>query len=67
MIDPEVFVISGGISARPELLAAMRAEMPAVVEAYQVFGGIPTPQVKVAELGNDANLAGAVQEAMRLR
>ena len=67
VIDPEVFVISGGISARPELLAAMRAEMPAAVEAYKVFGGIPEPQVKAAELGNDANLAGAVQEAMRLR
>ena len=67
VIDPEVFVISGGISARPELLAAMRAEMPAVVEAYKSFGGIPEPQVKAAELGNDANLAGAVQEAMRLR
>ncbi len=66
VIDPEVFVISGGISARPELLAALRAEMPAVVEAYQAFGGIPQPQVKAAELGNDANLAGAVQEAMRL-
>ncbi len=67
VIDPEVFVISGGISARPELLAAMRAEMPAAVEAYKAFGGIPEPQVKAAELGNDANLAGAVQEAMRLR
>ena len=66
VIDPEVFVISGGISARPELLAAMRAEMPGVVEAYKAFGGLPVPQVKAAELGNDANLAGAVQEAMRL-
>ncbi len=66
VVDPEVFVIAGGISGRHELIAALRAEMPGVLEAYRSFGGLPEPQVKAAELGNDANLAGAVQEAMRL-
>ncbi len=66
VIDPEVFVIAGGISGHHELIAALRAEMPAVLEAFKPFGGLPEPQVKAAELGNDANLAGAVQEAMRL-
>ena len=41
--------------------------MPAALGGYEgVLAGIPVPQVKVAELGNDANLYGAVQEAMRL-
>lgn len=66
VVDPEVFVIAGGISGRHELIAALRAEMPGVLEAYRIFGGLPEPQVKAAELGNDANLVGAVQEAMRL-
>ncbi len=66
VVDPEVFVIAGGISGRHELIAALRAEMPAVLEAFKPYGGLPEPQVKAAELGNDANLAGAVQEAMRL-
>ncbi len=66
VIDPVVFVIAGGISGRHELIAALRAEMPGVTRQFDVMGGIPEPQVKAAELGNDANLAGAVQEAMRL-
>ena len=66
ILDPEVFVIAGGISCHPELIAAMRAQMPRVCEQYKVFGEVPEPQVKAAELGNDANLAGAVLEASRL-
>ncbi len=67
VIDPEVFVIAGGISCHPELIAAMRAQMPAAIEVFAAFGGMPEPQVKAAEMGNDANLAGAVMEASRLR
>ena len=67
VLDPEVFVIAGGISCHPELIDALRDQMPAALEGYEGFlAGIPMPQVKVAELGNDANLYGAVQEAMRL-
>lgn len=67
VLDPEVFVIAGGISCHPELIDALRAQMPAALEGYEgALAGIPVPQVKVAELGNDANLYGAVQEAMRL-
>ncbi len=66
VIDPEVFVVAGGISCHPELIAAMRAQMPAAIGAFSAFGGMPEPQVKAAEMGNDANLAGAVMEASRL-
>lgn len=67
VLDPEVFVIAGGISCHPELIDALRDQMPAALAGYEGFlAGIPMPQVKVAELGNDANLYGAVQEAMRL-
>lgn len=67
VLDPEVFAIAGGISCHPELIDALRDQMPAALEGYEgVLAGIPVPQVKAAELGNDANLYGAVQEAMRL-
>ncbi|WP_321972476.1 ROK family protein [Paratractidigestivibacter sp.] len=66
VLDPEVFVIAGGISRRPELMAALRAQMPAAIAPFEAFGGMPEPQVKAAEMGNDANLAGAVMEAIRL-
>ena len=68
VLDPEVFVIAGGISCHPELIDALRDQMPVALKDYTgPLAGIPVPQVKVAELGNDANLYGAVQEAMRLR
>lgn len=66
VLDPEVFVISGGISCHPELLDAMRAKIKLAGEVFAPMGGIPEPQIKVAELGNDANLYGAVQMAMRM-
>ena len=67
VLDPEVFVIAGGISCHPELVDALRAQMPLALASYEgTLAGIPVPQIKVAELGNDANLYGAVQEAMRL-
>ena len=67
VLDPEVFVIADGISCHPELVDALRAQMPLALAGYEgTLAGIPVPQIKVAELGNDANLYGAVQEAMRL-
>lgn len=66
VIDPEVFAIAGGISCHPELFDAFEAQMSAAAAPFDQFGGIPHPNVVKAELGNDANLYGAVQEAMRL-
>ena len=67
VLDPEAFVVAGGISCHPELIDALRAQMPLALAGYEgTLAGIPVPQIKVAELGNDANLYGAVQEAMRL-
>ena len=68
VLDPEVFVIAGGISCHPELIDALRAQMPLALAGYEgPLADIPVPQIKVAELGNDANLYGAVQEAMRMQ
>lgn len=66
VLDPDVFVIAGGISCHPELIDALREQMPVVTADFIPYGGIPEPQVKAAELGNDANLVGAVLEAQRL-
>ena len=67
VLDPEVFVVAGGISCHPELIDALRAQMPLALAGYEgTLAGIPVPQIKAAELGNDANLYGAVQEALRL-
>lgn len=66
VIDPEVFAIAGGISCHPELIEAFKAQMPHAVEGFTgALAGFPTPRVCAAALGNDANLYGAVQEAMR--
>lgn len=66
VIDPEVFAIAGGISCYPELIEALREQMPKATESFVgPLAGIPVPRVCVAQLGNDANLYGAVQEAMR--
>lgn len=67
VIDPEVFVIAGGISCHPELIDALRAQMPVAMADYTgMLAGLPAPEIRVAELGNDANLVGAVQGALQL-
>ncbi len=58
VVDPECFVIAGGISARPALLKAIQNQLDAIRKAIR-FSQIPAPTVKAAALGNDANLVGA--------
>ena len=65
VLDPEVFVIAGGISCHPELVDALRAQMPLALSSYEgTLAGIPVPQIKAAELGNDANLTYEIQVAV---
>lgn len=60
VLDPDVFAIAGGISARPALIRVLRDEMPAEVAHYgRLTPLLPHPNVVAAELGNDANLFGA--------
>lgn len=64
VLDPEVFAIAGGISCHPELFDAFERMMDKALE--HMLPGFPRPVVKRAELGNDANIYGAVLEAKRL-
>lgn len=66
VLDPEKFAIAGGISCHPELFDAFEAQLSRAAAPFDAFGGIPRPTIVKAELGNDANLYGAVQMAMRL-
>lgn len=64
-LDPELFVIAGGISGHESLLQAIRN---AVHERMDTLppGNVPEPRIERAKLGNDANLIGAVLKARRL-
>ncbi len=68
VLDPEVFAIGGGISANPLLVEAMNEQLDVALESYKTwpFTDMPRPNIVQATLGNDANIYGAVQEAMRL-
>lgn len=61
VIDPEVIVVGGGISARPELFEAFERMM----DQAHVLPIIPRPCIKPAQNGNDANLLGAVRTLRR--
>lgn len=56
-IDPEMIIIGGGISARPELTTEIRTRLQALLTRF----GVPSamPLVKACEFQNNANLIGA--------
>jgi glucokinase len=63
ILDPQVFIIGGGVSEAGELLAGpARATFQANLTAH---GHRPTATVRVAELGPDAGLIGAADLARR--
>ncbi len=64
ILDPEVFVIGGGVSEAGELLLGSAR----VTLAERVMGRAyrPIPEIRVAELGNKAGIVGAADLA-RLR
>ena len=59
ILDPGRFAIGGGISARSELLEAIRAQLDALYDACPYR--IPRAEVTVCAFQNDANLYGALQ------
>lgn len=63
VVDPEVFVIAGGISSRAVLIEAIQEETQKILDSIP-YKQLPLPRIKGAALGNDANLYGA---AMHLR
>ncbi|MHC5269873.1 ROK family protein [Enterococcus sp. LJL98] len=56
-IDPEMIIIGGGISVRPDVTEEIRTRLLQLLEANLVAGAMPI--VKACEFHNDANLIGA--------
>jgi len=63
VLDPELFVIGGGVSVAGEQLLAPVRE--ACLAALPARGTRPEPRFAVAELGNDAGVVGAADLARR--
>ncbi|MFL6023776.1 MAG: ROK family glucokinase [Marmoricola sp.] len=61
VLDPDVFVVGGGVAESPEL------DLKLVIEAFgpaeSGAGHRPTPAIRLAELGNSAGLIGAADLA----
>ncbi|WP_105618359.1 ROK family protein [Vallitalea okinawensis] len=55
LLEPEVLVIGGGVSAQKDNLLNPLMEYV----KGEVYGGEPKTKIKIAELGNDAGLIGA--------
>ena len=59
ILDPERFAIGGGISARAELIDAVRKQLDILYDACPYR--IPRAEVVTSKFQNDANLVGALQ------
>nr|WP_086939578.1 ROK family protein [Thaumasiovibrio occultus] len=57
-LDPEMIVIGGGVSARPELVGRLQQAVAKMVASHASFTVIP--HITVCCAGNDANLIGAL-------
>ena len=64
ILDPDAIAIGGGISAAPALIEAIHAEEDAMYEGWP-FPQMKKPNIVLCEMGNDANIVGAVYEARR--
>jgi predicted NBD/HSP70 family sugar kinase len=61
IFDPEVIVIGGGISSRPDILENIERLMDKVLTKVQITGVEKTrPIIRKCKFRNDANLIGAV-------
>lgn len=56
-IDPEVIIIGGGISARPDVIEELKKRVQALLDELEV--GQIMPEIKACVYLNDANLIGA--------
>ena len=68
VLDPDVFAIAGGISSQQALIDALNNQMQQLAET-ELTGAlelVPVPHIVQAQLGNDANLYGAVYHAKAL-
>lgn len=55
-LDPEMIVLGGGVSAAGDfLLEAVREQLP----RYLMFKTVPSPELHLAQLGNEAGIIGA--------
>ncbi len=58
ILDPEKFVIGGGISANPLLVTTIREELEKLY--MHSFLNVVDVNIEQSKLGNEANLLGAV-------
>ena len=56
-IDPDVVLLGGGVSARPDIVPKVQAHVDAILEKEEMAH--IRPIVRACEAGNDANLLGA--------
>lgn len=67
VLDPACFAIGGGISCHPELFEAFDRKMDDVMSRYTGFlSQMPRPVIVPAQLGNDANIYGAVATCLQV-
>ena len=63
-LDPEMVIIGGGISARPEISQEISRRLEKLLEQQGVASILP--EVVSCKFGNDANLIGAAMNFMRV-
>lgn len=63
--DPDIILIGGAVSRRPDLKDRLEEKMAQLKQEDEAFGYSDT-QVEVAALGNDANLYGALYNFLYL-
>ena len=60
VLDLPIYAIGGGISARPETTAVVRAKLDEICDAHAAGLPFSRPQVVRCAYGNEANLIGAL-------
>ncbi|WP_412989266.1 ROK family protein [Pediococcus siamensis] len=66
VLDPEVVLIGGGISANPQFIDGLHAKIADLKSRNQDIQGLTFAPVKPAKLRNDAGIIGAVYRAIQI-
>lgn len=61
--DPELILIGGGVSSKPDLIEKLEEEFDKIVDVVKIAPF--KPMIKTCEFKNDANLIGAVYNYMQ--
>ena len=58
VINPEIFVVGGGISCQPVLFEELSKSVQVISDTF--FGNVPVPDIMPCRFFNDSNLIGAL-------